>query len=129
MDKKWHDYRTGAKQIMCGCSQKRINTVPSSRMMASSPALQSVSKEDFASVSESMVLLEYKGEHLGAVTIKGPVTRQNYRFGRQPGHNIRKVFAADAKVFLSKRNRDGSPEYVVYQSDRLPSEVLEFLKK
>jgi glycosyltransferase involved in cell wall biosynthesis len=129
MDKKWSEYRTGAKKIMCGCAQKRVNVVPSTRMMSSSPALQNVTKEDFASVSESMVLVEYHGPHQAAVTIKGPVTRQNYRFGLQPSHKIKKVFTADAKVFLAKRNQDSSAEFTLYQPDRLPHEIREFLNK
>jgi hypothetical protein len=52
-----------------------------------------------------------------------------YRFGQQKGHKIRKVFIADAKVFLSRRNQDGTPQFKLYQSDRLPHEILEFLKK
>jgi len=130
MDKKWHEYRSGEKTIMCGCKGNTVvRSVPTSTLMSSSPALQNVTKEDFASVSETTVLLEYLGIHEAPVTYKGPVTRKNYRFGRQRGHSIRRVYASDAKVFLDRKNRDGSPEYRVHQAEQLPQNVKDFLKK
>lgn len=124
MDKKWAEYRTGEKKVMCGCQSKKINTIPSS--LLSSTGMSTLSAQAVEELAQQTVDLVYLGTS-PKITYRGKVTNQTYRFGAQAAVRVKRVFVADAKEFLQYQQA-GRPLFKVAEtSPTLTTDVKQFL--
>ena len=87
---KWDDYYEGRKEMPCSsCSQ----TARMIRPNTSETMSKDVQKSD-------SVLIEYVALGGGAITYRGSITGNRYRFGPDEGHKLKWVNKADADSFL-----------------------------
>jgi len=86
---KWKRYIEGEEQLMActSCSKQAQAQAP--------PAPQQTQQ-----VPNDAVLLEYTKPSTGVVTYKGQATGTLYRFGGDPAHKTKYVYASDAQYFL-----------------------------
>lgn len=117
MNRKWSVYRTGEKQIMCGCSTPRAPKTPiPESLLASSGSftfesiMEAVDNKD----PNMMVMIEYIGPQVDTFSIKSRVNRDIlYRFGNNDHHRRRSVFVADAVFLMGQLDKDGASLYRV----------------
>lgn len=115
-NRKYPDYATGAKQIMCGCQNPKppTNELPAS-LLTSSGAFdrESVLQVTDPASKQQMVMMEYLGPNNAPFTINSRVaTGVSYRFANDANHKIRPVFLGDVEFLLSLNTagmRDFSP--------------------
>lgn len=110
IDRKWSVYRTGERQIMCGCNSPKAprNPIPESLLSSSGNFSQeSIRQAIDTSDSTMQVTVEYTGPQAETFSIKSR-TRQGvvYRFGNNDHHRQRTVFVADAAFLIQM-----SPDY------------------
>lgn len=121
IDRKWSVYRTGEKQIMCGCAPPKPppSNMPSSLLTSSgnfkADSVMLVSDPDS---KQSMVMMEYLGAEQ-KYTINSRVSRINYQFGDNEHRRVRPVFFDDANFLLSL-NKAGMPEFRMLNTVAVP---------
>lgn len=96
MRKKWQEYtKNGGKKLM-GCSGcgggggGRIN-----KLSPAAKAIQAQNQAKAEAAHSGMILMEYVGSSVGTQTIRGPKSRQVYRFGGNGSHRRNFVWAND----------------------------------
>lgn len=124
LDRMYPEYRTGEKQIMCGCSQTQ--TPPGGEMPASLLSSSgnferaSVMKLTDQSSKQQMVMVEYVGPNQQNFTINSRVSNNvSYRFGNNEHHRARSVFVGDVEFLLSL-NSAGRRDFQVIQNVAVP---------
>lgn len=113
IDRKYPQYRTGEKKLMCGCnSPKKPNGQPSS-LMSSSGNFPNVMDVADPSNQNQMVTVEYIGPRRETFTINSRVMRSvSYRFGNNDTHRLKSVLIGDVD-FLTTLNERGVPLFRV----------------
>ena len=114
MDVKWRAYRTGEKQLMCGCSgTKKVTTQPGSAL-GSSGNFQPQAQVNEGETPEQMVQIEYVGPLKESFPIKSRVLPgQMYRFGNNDHHRVQTVFLGDAIYYNGLHDGNDKPLFVI----------------
>ena len=113
VDKKWKVYRTGEKNMGCGCGKPAIAKAKPASTLKSSGNFTNTNqfvKEDLN--KEELVQVEYMGANEGKFTINSRVLPgKAYRFGNNPHNKVNTVFLRDAEFLVARTDRNGNPEY------------------
>ncbi len=123
LDIKFSEYRTGVKQIMCGCNSPKIpqTDMPTSLLSSSGNFNQeSVIRVTDPESKQSMVMVEYTGPNVASFTINSRAApRVSYRFGNNENHRVRPVFVGDVD-FLLGLNTAGIRDFHVVSNIAVP---------
>jgi len=115
IDTKWSIYRTGEKQLMCGCNSPRTPTTPIPQSLLSSSgnfSIESIKQAIDTKDPTMQVTVEYSGEAKETFSIRSRVHREViYRFGNNDLHRQRTVFVADAAYLIGLVDSEGDPIY------------------
>lgn len=114
MDEKWRVYRTGEKQLMCGCSGTRVVTTKSGTTLSSSGNFQAQEEEAAqGEMATQMVQVEYVGPTEETFTLRSRVVPGlTYRFGNNQYHRVQTVLTGDAEYFSGIHDGQDRPLYV-----------------
>lgn len=121
IDRKWAVYRTGEKQIMCGCQNPKTPPTPMPSSLLSSSGnfdQQSIVTVTDPASRQQMVMMEYLGKEQ-KYTINSRAARISYQFGDNEHRRIRPVFFDDV-AFLLSQNKAGVPEFRQLTSVAVP---------
>jgi len=115
IDAKWSMYRTGEKQIMCGCNTPRTPTTPLPQSLLSSSgnfSVESIQQAINTNDPTMQVMVEYVGPQVDTFSIRSRAQRDIiYRFGNNDLHRTRTVFVTDAAYLIGLGDKDGNPIY------------------
>jgi hypothetical protein len=114
---KWEPYITGAKKMGCGCSGGGgLPSLPSFDLYAqTTPSF--AAPVNGAAATEA-VLVEFLGDISAPITYTGQTTGVHYKFGSDPDHRVRWVYAPDVERFVEREefrlyaNVEASPALV-----------------
>lgn len=106
VDKKWREYRTGEKQMGCGCQKPHIvKTKPSSTLRSSGSFTNASKVVGTDSPSDQLVQVEYLGPNEGKFSVRSRVLPGKvYRFGNNPYNKVQTVFLGDAEYLIGQVN-------------------------
>jgi len=112
LSRKYPQYWSGEKKIMCSCNTQKPLPSPSS-LLSSSGAFSNPNVHVDTTQPNQMVVVEYTGEVKESFRIKSRVAKDvMYRFGNNHTHKIQTVFVGDLDFLLSQNN-NGNPIFKV----------------
>lgn len=123
-NRKYPEYATGEKQIMCGCNSPKTppGELPASLLTSSGTfERESVIKVTDPTSKQQMVMVEYMGPNEASFTVNSRVdpSRVSYRFGNNDNHRVRPVLVGDVD-FLLGLNTAGKRDFMVLTNVALP---------
>lgn len=120
IDRKWAVYRSGEKQIMCGCNTLAPPAqIPQSLLSSSGNfTMESIQEAIDTNDGSLVVVIEYLGELTDPFTVSSRTVRMpggdylKYRFDQEK-NKVKTIFLSDLTFFGSQLDAEGKPKYRV----------------